>query len=122
MTYKELLKKLKNLSESELEQSINFDISGYHGKIISLNVATENWYCTDWKYPMLNLMPISKQIQERQKGKENWNARDWEEYHEWHAYVTSVDPVFKKGDLYFQTKQGDKIWFESEDSFSEFDL
>ena len=122
MTYRELLKKLKNLSEAELNQSINFDISGYHGKIITLNLAKENWYCTDWKYPMLNLMPISKQIQERQKGKENWNTKDWEEYYEWHTYVISVDPVFKKGDLYFQTKQGDKIWFEREDSFSGFDL
>ena len=48
MTYKDLLKKLEKLSEAELEQSINFDITGYHGKIITLNVAKENWYCTNF--------------------------------------------------------------------------
>ena len=115
MTYKKLKETLEKLTEAELNKSINFDISGYHGKIITLNTATENWYCTDWKYPFVDLMPESKHIQERQQEKKNWNSKDWEDYHEWYAYLTSVDPVFKKGDLYFQTIKGDKIRFDSEE-------
>jgi len=46
------------------------------------------------KFPFVKLMPENKHIEEKQQGKENWNAKDWAEYRHWHAYLTSVDPIF----------------------------
>ena len=119
MTYKELKDQLENFTEEALNKSVNFDISGFHGKIIRLKKASENWYCTDYKYPFVKLMPENKHIEEKQQGKENWSAKDWAEYRKWHAYLTSVDPVFKKGDFYFETTKNKKIWFESDNAISD---